>query len=73
VTGPRIRAKRNRLQVQLLRLQGELAALQTACVHPSATKRHGANTGNYDPSADWYWTDFNCPDCGKSWTLEGSL
>lgn len=39
-----------------------------SCQHPSATRTARANTGNYDPSADCYWYEFRCPDCGKFWT-----
>ncbi len=68
-----IRAQRLRLQKAILAKHTALAELQEACTHPSVTKKHGSNTGNYDPSADWYWTDFDCPDCAKRWTKEGSL
>lgn len=43
--------------------------IQAVCAHRDATKTHGANTGNYDPHADTYWTDYDCPDCGKRWTV----
>ena len=54
------------------RAASDMTALREQCEHPAATKKHGANTGNYDPHADCYWTDFACPDCGKRWTVEGS-
>jgi hypothetical protein len=44
--------------------------LRAICQHPNATKKHGSNTGNYDPSADIYWIDVHCPDCGKIWQTE---
>ena len=53
--------------------QRDLDQLQATCQHPSATKKHRSNTGNYDPSTDSYWTDFACPDCEKRWSKEGSL
>jgi len=47
-----------------------LAAVQAECTHPkeglSITPR--SNTGNYDPSADSYWKEFDCTLCGKRWT-----
>lgn len=48
--------------------------IQDECNHPSIvlTKTHGSNIGNYDPSADCYWTDFRCSLCEKEWTEEGS-
>lgn len=41
--------------------------LQSTCSHPAASKKHCGNSGNYDPSADSYWIEFKCPDCGKRW------
>lgn len=53
-------------------LKTRLKRIQTKCLHPNVKKEHGANTGNYDPSADCYWTTFECPDCGKYWREDGS-
>ena len=61
------------IQNKLSVARRDLAELQATCLHPSPQKTHRANTGNYDPSSDCYWTDFACLDCGKSWTKEGSL
>lgn len=47
-------------------------AIQEECTHPMVVKTHRASTGNYDPSADCYWTDMHCPDCDKHWSEEGS-
>lgn len=44
----------------LVRLQGE-------CTHPNVKKKYRGSSGNYDPSADSYWIEFDCPDCGKRW------
>lgn len=60
------------LSSEFERVTEEIAMLQSACSHPMATKTHRASTGNYDPSADRYWTHFVCPDCQKVWTEEGS-
>ena len=46
----------------------ELAKLQKSCKHPNVTHEHHSNTGNYDPSADCYWTEYHCPDCWAHWT-----
>lgn len=43
------------------------ALLQSTCLHPNADKKYCANTGNYDPTADSYWIEYRCPDCGKFW------
>ncbi len=61
-----------KLESNIAKLQGDIAALRALCKHPNLKKKHGANTGNYDPMADCYWTDFDCPDCGKRWTEDGS-
>lgn len=45
---------------------------QVNCPHKNVQKKYGANTGNYDPSADCYWTNFRCFDCEKRWREEGS-
>ena len=41
--------------------------LQKACSHENATFVNKGSTGNYDPSADAYWREHYCPDCGKQW------
>lgn len=46
--------------------------IQKECPHTNAQKKHRADTGNYDPSSDCYWTEFTCSDCGKMWSEEGS-
>ena len=51
-------------------LRADEAKLQNECAHPAASKKYGASTGNYDPSADGYWIDWNCPDCGKHWSTD---
>lgn len=43
--------------------------LQAYCVHPEVKETKRANTGNYDPSADSHWSDFECPDCDKKWRV----
>jgi hypothetical protein len=39
--------------------------LQESCPHTDCTGAYGANTGNYDPSADSYWINATCDECGK--------
>lgn len=46
----------------------EIAEVQTLCKHPSASEEAGASAGNYDPSADRYWVNHECSDCGKRWS-----
>lgn len=59
---------------EIVALQTKIAKIQDKCNHPkeATTKKHGSNTGNYDPSADCYWTDFHCKLCDKQWTEDGS-
>jgi hypothetical protein len=47
-------------------------SFQSQCLHENVTKTHRSNTGNYDPSADCYWTEFICNDCDKRWSEDGS-
>lgn len=63
------------LKIEMGEIQVKINKIQEACSHPegAVTKRHGSNTGNYDPGADEYWTDFHCELCLKYWTKEGSL
>lgn len=68
-----IRLRAGRINKRIEKAQKELLDLQSSCPHTNHTKKHGANTGNYDPSADCYWTDFKCPDCGKWWRVKGSV
>ena len=56
---------------EILALQNEVASIQGHCSHPKETlyKQTDANTGNYDPSEDTYWTDYHCHVCDKMWTV----
>lgn len=62
------------LREEIAERQAKISEIQEQCSHPEAavTKKHGSNTGNYDPSADCYWTDFHCSLCDKRWQLDGS-
>lgn len=44
--------------------------LQAACLHVNVDEKYKGNSGNYDSSADSYWIEYRCPDCGKFWTKE---
>lgn len=61
---------RAEIESSLAELNAELEGLQKLCTHPCVTKKYRSNTGNYDPSADCYWIEWSCPDCGKYWTTE---
>jgi len=64
--------KRLRVESNLQKYYQQLKDLQETCDHTNIQKQHRASTGNYDPSADCYWTEFTCLDCNKKWTEEGS-
>lgn len=68
MTQKKIAAARKRIEKKIQHAEQSLYELQDECTHPAAVKKHGGSTGNYDPSADCYWTDWKCPDCGKRWT-----
>jgi hypothetical protein len=70
MTQEEIRKKLAGIDRRSEKLDGELAKLQATCQHPGLTKKHGSNTGNYDPTADSYWIDFHCPDCRARWREE---
>ena len=59
-----------RLLKVIERAQSKIDALRESCLHPGATKTYKSNTGNYDPTCDRYWTEHNCPECGKFWTVD---
>lgn len=50
---------------KIAKLLAEIAAYQCQCEHKNATTKYGSNDGNYDPSADCYWIEVFCNDCGK--------
>ena len=35
------------------------------CTHSNHVAKYGGNCGNYDPTADIYWVEVNCMDCGQ--------
>lgn len=65
-----IKKEFERITKNLNRWKRKLVDLQAECKHSNVTKKYGANTGNYDPSADCYWIDWHCPDCDKRWQTE---
>ena len=62
------------LKFEIAALVSKIAEIQSLCSHPSpcVTKEHKANTGNYDPTQECFWTEFRCELCEKTWTEEGS-
>lgn len=44
--------------------------LQDSCPHGNVDEKYKGNSGNYDSSANSYWIEYCCLDCGKFWTEE---
>ena len=65
-----IRRLRLRAEARIARQVEVIKELQDRCDHQAAVKTYKGNTGNYDPSADSYWIDWDCPHCGKKWTTD---
>lgn len=61
---------RENLEYQIASYQESLYNLQEECPHPLLQSVNKSDTGNYDPSADCYWTEHSCPSCGKKWIEE---
>jgi hypothetical protein len=40
--------------------------LRKKCKHKNYVSEYKSNSGNYDPSSDCYWIEFNCLDCGDT-------
>lgn len=53
-------------------MSDHIEQLRLLCTHPDKTGECGGSSGNYDPSADAYWIDWHCPDCGKKWMTDQS-
>lgn len=70
LTSAKVNKKFISLKKKLNEINIELADLQEACQHVNATHTNKSSTGNYDPSADQYWTTHKCADCGKVWTTD---
>lgn len=70
LTPKQIQRRKNTLYRRIQAAEHDLKMLQRDCTHPSVEKKYGANTGNYDPSADSYWIDWFCPDCTKRWQTD---
>lgn len=65
-----IKHKREFIDTQINNLGAQIEELQRGCTHPNASHKNGADTGNYSPSDDSYWTDHYCPDCSKYWQTD---
>lgn len=65
-----INIKRKAIEKRRDKAYAELKALHVICPHVNASHVNKASTGNYDPSADSYWTEHKCMDCGWFWTTD---
>ena len=65
-----VRHRREKLEAKITELHGKITELQETCRHDNLTYKCGGSSGNYDPSADCYWIDWHCEDCGKRWTTD---
>ena len=50
-------------------LYEELEEIQQKCKHSRVNQKDSGNTGNYDPTADRYWTAYHCLLCDKKWIV----
>ncbi len=62
-----IRAQMDHLLLERSRVESLILEIRESCPHNDVNKIARSNTGNYDPSADCYWYDCKCRDCGKNW------
>lgn len=46
----------------------KIGELQTSCTHTGVLYKFRGNTGNYDPSDNSYWIEWDCPICTRRWT-----
>ena len=63
----KVSTRYKRLLAKESKIADAIRALQQECTHPNLSKIANSNTGNYDPSADCWWYECKCPDCGKYW------
>lgn len=72
LTQKQIRTKRDKLVKKQLDLYLQFEEIKELCTHPDVTKQYKGSTGNYDPSCDSYWINWQCMDCGKKWVTDQS-
>lgn len=54
-----------KLEKSIGRARAKVNKLQAVCPHENVDAKYNSNTGNYDPTADCYWVEVKCLDCGK--------
>ena len=65
-----IREKYRKIGIKQLKWAVAEEKLQSKCTHPDVLIKHRGDTGNYDRTADCYWIEYKCPDCGKQWSVD---
>lgn len=58
------------LNEEIAAAREKIKIIQSHCKHINKTSESKANTGNYDRSEDSYWIVYDCPDCGKHWSVD---
>jgi len=61
------KAKKEVLEQKYKDIVLELLNLSKECPHLDLTYKYDGSSGNWDRSADIYYIDWKCQDCGKSW------
>jgi len=49
------------------RINEQIKKIKDTCKHPNHSLVNKADTGNYCPQDDEYWSVCECEDCGASW------
>lgn len=70
MTPEQIQEKFEHIQKKQEKWEKAEAKLQAVCTHPNVVEKYRGNSGNYDPTADCYWIENTCPDCGKKWNVD---
>lgn len=60
-----------KLRKQICNLEKEIKKIQDKCPHKNISEMHGSRR-DYEGGDLIFWTDYKCPDCGKSWIVEES-
>ena len=55
------------LLITIEKCRVRIEKIRDRCPHTNKAVKHCGDTGNYDPTADCYWDENTCPDCGKRW------
>lgn len=70
MTNKQVLRKRLSIEKKIAKLNLELFNLMESCIHDDADHVNKADTGNYSPSDDSYWTEHRCKACNKFWMTD---